>query len=301
MLEDRFCTLCGPSAGKKRKFPPNFSIQDLNSEVFSARRAPDRRHFQIIECTECGILYSDPACNPAFLSRLYEESQVNYVQHEDQIFENYEPILERAVGGLKNRGTFLEVGGGRGFMLRFGAGHGFAEQVEIKPSKDAEARFIPPSARSRFVRSAFQAGILPKDSVSLACFFQMLDHVSSPSSFVREIFDVLEPGGAAVCVTHNTQALSAKLLGERSPIFDVEHTYLFSPENMSQLFQAAGFERVIAYSISNRYTMRYWLHLAPLPQTLKGILSTAMEVTGLAQVIFPVRAGNFALIGYKPS
>lgn len=300
MFENRHCTLCGPTAQKQVKYAPSFSEADLTAEVFSARRSPDKRHFRIVECEGCGILYSDPACDPSLLKRLYEESAVNYGTQEAQIYDSYAPVLDRAVSGLKKRGTFLEIGGGRGFMLRYGAEKGFDEQIEIEPSKDAEAKFVPSSTQSRFIQGIFTQGALRSNSVSLACFFQMLDHVPNPALFVKDVFDVLETGGAGVCVTHNTRALSAKLLGERSPIFDVEHTYLFNPENMVKLFQKAGFEKVEAFPISNRYAMRHWLHLAPIPRSLKKIISAIMEATGLAGLRFPIRAGNFAVIGYKP-
>ena len=38
ILQDRYCVLCGPQANKKVKFAANFSDDDFNAAVFSARR-----------------------------------------------------------------------------------------------------------------------------------------------------------------------------------------------------------------------------------------------------------------------
>jgi len=299
-LQPRHCALCGPETAKKELFAPSFGPDDLNAEVFSARRTPDRRHFRLVECATCGMVFSDPACDPSELSSLYERGEVRYGPLENQIYRSYAPVLDEAAKISTGRGTFLEIGGGSGFMLRYGAERGFASQIEIEPSADAERKFSPPSASARFIRASFKKGLIPPGSASLACFFQMLDHVPDPRAFLEDVFDVLEPGGAAVCVTHDTSAFSARLLGERSPIYDLEHTYLFNPRNISRLFERAGFAQPRAFGVANRYETRYWLSLAPLPGAIKKHLLAGLEATGLAGLPLSLKAGNLAIIARKP-
>ena len=159
-METRHCTLCGPEAPKREKYAANFSVGDLNAAIFSARRAPDRRHFRLVECSSCGIVYSDPACAAQDLAVLYERSAVTYDDQESQIYDSYAPILDRALATIAHRGTFAEIGGGRGFMLRYGAERGFSELIEVEPSSDAERRFVPPSEKTRFIRDIFVPGTL---------------------------------------------------------------------------------------------------------------------------------------------
>lgn len=297
-LEPRQCTLCGP-AEKKLKYPANFSEVDLNAANFSARRAPDRKYFRLMECGECGIIFSDPACGPEALAALYEHSTVNYDSQEKQIYASYAPILERALKLLKKRGTFVEIGGGTGFMLKFGAQNGFDSQIEVEPSADAEKRFVPASSRAAFVRKVFNRRILPPHSASLICFFQILDHAPDPGEFLRQVFEVLEPGGVAVCVTHNTDAVSAKILGRNSPIFDIAHTYLFNPRNMTRLFKRAGFGHVETFKVANTYAFQYWLNLAPIANAPKQMLLRLARRLGVAGIRMPFYAGNFATIAQK--
>lgn len=303
-LEPRFCTLCGIDAGKSLKYPGRFELGDFNAEIFSARRSPDRRHFQIQECNQCGMLYSDPACSIENLSKLYEKSTVTYEETENHIYNSYVPVLNKALARTQLRKSFCEIGGGRGFMLSYGAQHNFSELIEVEPSTDAEARFLRPTPNSRFVRdlftkNLFETGALEKSSASLVCFFQILDHVPNPRAFLETVWELLAPGGVMVCVTHNTRALSAKLLGERSPIFDIEHTYLFNKNNLSQLLVDVGFSEPKVWSISNNYTLDYWSHLAPLPGRAKRFVKQVVSYAGGKYIKIPLYAGNFAASAIK--
>ena len=57
---------------------------------------------------------------------------------------------------------------------------------------------------------------------------------------MKEAFRILKPGGAIFLIGHNRRrSLSARLLGRRSPIFDIEHLQLFSPRSLRQLLISA--------------------------------------------------------------
>ena len=57
-----------------------------------------------------------------------------------------------------------------------------------------------------------------------------------------------------------------RLLGLRSPIIDVEHQQLFSAASVRRLLAGAGLVDVGRRAIRNRYPLRYWIRLAPLPR-----------------------------------
>ncbi len=298
-LEDRFCTLCGPKAPKHTIYKANFSDTDFNQSVFSARRSPDRRHFRLVQCATCEMIYSDPAGDPSLLAELYHKGLVSYDTQEPEIYNSYTPILDRALKKLIKRNLFVEIGGGSGFMLRYGVEHEFREQIEIEPSIDAEKKFIPMSPTSKFIRGIFDQKMLPPQSASLICFFQVLDHIPNPRDFLQSVYEALEPGGIAVCVTHNTKALSAKILGEKSPIFDIEHTYLFNLKNSSALFESIGFSDAEAFRIPNKYSVRHWLNLAPLSPRIKIGVTKILQKSRLERFKINLYAGNLAVIAQK--
>ena len=298
-LQERWCTLRGPGPAKKELYAANFSVDDVRASTFSARRAPDRRHFRLVECERCGIIFSDPCCSPEQLGELYSQGVVTYGPQEDQIYDSYAPILDRAVARSTHRGLFVEVGGGAGFMLRYGASAGFDSQIEVEPSADAERKFVAPSPRATFIRDVMTVGTLSAGSASLICFFQMLDHLPDPLRFLEIVHAALEPGGVAVCVTHDASALTTRLLGEASPIFDIQHTCLFNSRNLRQLFAAAGFVGVETFAVANAYALKYWLHLAPSPPVPKHGLLRLVERVGAANLRLKLKMGNIGAIGQK--
>ncbi|MDR3559635.1 MAG: class I SAM-dependent methyltransferase [Candidatus Pacebacteria bacterium] len=283
------------------KYPAKFSEKDFNATVFSARRVPDRHHFQFVECMHCGMIFSDPVIGVPALIDLYTQAKVTYSLEERNIYSSYATVLDRAVSRLEKRKVMVEIGGGHGFMLKYSDERGFQEAIEIEPSKNAEERFVPFGENSRFVRSIFSQEILPENFADLIFFFQVLDHVPNPREFLTSVYSNLEPGGMAVCITHDSGALTAKLLGEASPIFDIEHTYLFNKKNIRALFSEVGFSDIESFSISNCYSLRYWCSLLPMPASLKGWASALLRYLYLENVNLKFFPGNMAVIASKKS
>ncbi len=129
--------------------------------------------------------------------------------------------------------------------------------------------------------------------------FQVLDHIPEPVDFLRECLRILRPGGAILALNHNVTAWSARILGERSPIIDVEHTYLYSPETMRRIFAQVGFDVVSVGPVRNTYSTSYLLHLMPLPRALKQSLVPRARQTRLGRSQVTVPLGNLCLIARR--
>ena len=100
-------------------------------------------------------------------------------------------------------------------------------------------------------------------------------------------------------VCHDRRALSARALGRKSPIFDIEHLQLFSPRSLRYLLEHTGYVRVEVKPIFNRYPLRYWTKLFPLPAPIKKPLLGAFGSTRLGSVPVSLPAGNLVAVGYK--
>ncbi|MCR4296144.1 MAG: class I SAM-dependent methyltransferase, partial [Elusimicrobia bacterium] len=134
----------------------------------------------------------------------------------------------------------------------------------------------------------------------LVTCFQTLEHLHDPLRFCADALSLLKPGGAFLAVCHDRLALSARLLGRRSPIYDVEHLQLFSPAALVRLLEKAGFSGVRVRPIFNRYPLHYWLKLSPLPAPLKAAFSGRFKRSALGRLPVSVPAGNMAVSGCKP-
>src|SRR5207302_7996014 len=134
---------------------------------------------------------------------------------------------------------------------------------------------------------------------SLITCFQTIEHLYEPLQMCRDAHKLLKDGGALFLIGHNRRSLSAKLLGRKSPIFDIEHLQLFSPRSARALLKNAGYNRVEVRPVLNRYPLHYWLKLFPLPTGLKRWLIRLLKATRLGHIPVPLPAGNMAVIGYK--
>jgi SAM-dependent methyltransferase len=138
----------------------------------------------------------------------------------------------------------------------------------------------------------FVEGDYEPRSFDLICCFMTMEHVRDPVEIARAAFRLLRPGGAFVTVTHDYHGFVNKVLGKRSPIIDIEHLQLFSRSSLQHLFKEAGFSGFSARPFVNRYSIRYWTRLAPLPAGVKRHLTTAMTRTGVAGLPLGVNVGN---------
>ena len=92
--------------------------------------------------------------------------------------------------------------------------------------------------RPNIVNDILRPGLFPPETFDAVCLFQTFDHISDPGSLLDECRRLLKPGGLMLCFNHNIAAASARLLGERSPIIDIEHTFLQSQDHLEALREA---------------------------------------------------------------
>ena len=93
---------------------------------------------------------------------------------------------------------------------------------------------------------------------------------------------------------------SARMMGTKSPIFDIEHLQLFERSTGAALMRTAGFESIAISSLRNRYPIQYWIKLFPLPRIIKAAVSWMARVSGIGNVLLSLPAGNLAILGQKP-
>jgi SAM-dependent methyltransferase len=144
-------------------------------------------------------------------------------------------------------------------------------------------------------------GLFSHEQFEIICLFQVIDHLPEPGVILAECYKLLKPGGLVLVISHNIEAISAKLLKSRSPIIDIEHTYLFSPATLARLLIAPGFQVVNYGSVSNKYTLHYLTRMAPLPRGMKRVLLSLLEATCGSRLRLSLPLGNLYIVGQKPA
>ncbi len=299
------CAICGNADNSIELFPANFTPQDLNANIFSARRMPDKIHYRLVRCQKCGLVRSDPIVDPETLAELYAKSSQTYDAEVSNLMDSYARYLERATNRLNllhpgnlHTETLLEIGCGSGFFLERALEYGFQRVVGIEPSRQAVEKRLP-DARMEIINDILRPGLLPSGQFSLICMFQVFDHIADPNAFLEECCRALKPGGGILCLNHDVEALSARLMGERSPIIDIEHTYLYSKNTIRQIFSAHGFSVVETGTASNTYSLRYLFQLLPLPKQLKNSLLSMLRSQPAGNIKCTIPLGNLYLIAQK--
>ncbi len=109
-----------------------------------------------------------------------------------------------------------------------------------------------------------------RESLDLITCFQVIEHVWDPVKIAADALALLKPGGLFLIVAHDRRAFSARVMGTKSPIFDIEHLQLFDRPTSAALLRNAGFDSIKVGSVQNRYPVDYWIKLFPIPRPVKS-------------------------------
>lgn len=277
----------------------NFDPKAFSPSVFSARRMPDRIHYRMVRCNTCELVRSDPVADPTTVADLYHQSSFDYSQETENLARTYGAYLARLDRHGARRGSLLEIGCGNGFFLMQAWAQGYGDVRGVEPSRSA-IELAAAEIRGRIVCAMMQPGLFPEATFDVICLFQVLDHIFDPAPLLQTCFHILKPGGFVLCLNHNVEALSARIMKERSPIIDIEHTYLYSPVTISRLFSGQGFQVKETGGVKNRYSLSYLMRLTPLPTALKKKMLAALDVTYLGHLPLRVPLGNLYMIAQRP-
>lgn len=294
------CAICGTYDNTEELYTANFSIEDLNPEIFSARRVPDKIHYRIVRCKKCGLIRSDPTISLEAMATLYSKSKQTYDAELSNLMNSYSRYLRRVFPYIQNKGSILEIGCGSGFFLDQALKLGFERVIGIEPSQQAVEK-SPPNIKSNIICDIMRPGLLKRNQIDVICMFQTFDHISDPGTLLQECFDALKPGGVFLCLNHDAASMSARILGESSPIFDIEHTYLYSQDTIKQIFRKYGYAIKEVGEAVNTYSLHYLLQLLPFPHSLKKALLSSSRNGWLGKVNMTVSLGNLYLIAQKPA
>ena len=300
-LNPTTCAICGTPDNAIELHPAKFSSLDLNPDVFSARRIPDKIHYRIVRCQTCGLVRSDPIIDLESLTDLYSQSIQTYDDEVLNLLNCYVRYLEKAVRCLFDTsilGHLLEIGCGSGFFLERALDYGFKKVSGIEPSRQAVDKSAP-NVKPHIICDILHPGLLPAEKFDLICMFQVFDHIDAPGMLLDECMKALKPGGGILFLNHDINAFSARLMGERSPIIDIEHTYLYDQTTIRKIVTQHGYKVRAVGSATNIISLRYLFHLLPLPKKIKMLLLSYLQENPIGKTTFPVHLGNLYLIAQK--
>lgn len=293
-MQELKCAICREDKGFDVLYKENFNYNSIDENTFSARRIPQKCHYRILKCKACGLVYSSPVLRPDEIEQLYKKSKLNYEAEIENIKETYGRYLKEAMNLVPSPQNILEIGCGNGFFLEKALDMGFKNVYGVEPSKDAVEK-ADKRIKDRIIIDIFRPGLFNENFFDLICFFQTIDHIIDPNELLQNCYKMLRPNGIVFCINHNTEALSTKMLGERSPIFDIEHIYLFNKSTIKKIFEKNGFEVVNIIDITNVYSFGYWIRMLPFPASMKKKILHILSFVNLNEKKISVKSGNIGI------
>jgi SAM-dependent methyltransferase len=266
---------------------------------FSARRPGQHYHPRIVECRRCGQIYSNPFFPDQLIADLYRRAKYIDEPQLENMRADYVREFESALVDQPIHDTrILEVGCANGFFLHALYQKGYRNLRGVDPGQEAVS-LAPAEIRHLIQSGFFGENSFPVESFDVVCCFQVMDHMPDPAAFLRAVNKVLNRGGIFLTINHDIRAPITRLLGERSPMYDIEHIYLFDRSTIQILFANCGFDVVDCRSLLNSYTLGYALKMFPLPSAVKRAIAPLFKVRGLASMKLRVPGGNMVTVGRK--
>lgn len=293
------CAICGKKQKIIELYPQTIKFEKVNEETFSARRTPDKMHYRLVKCANCGLIFSNPILERKKIDKLYQQSLFFYNDESKYLGQTYLNYLKQALKGKnKSKLKLLDIGCGNGFFLEEVKKYGIKSVYGVEPSKPTVEK-APKNIKINITVDILKPNIFKNNSFDVICCFHTLDHITDPNSFLEICFKLIKKGGRVLFIVHNTDGLSVKLFGEKSAIFDIEHIYLFNPKSLGGIFLENGYKVLDIFDIENKYPIAYWFRMIPVPLIIKNMVLAFFKITGIGKIPVSIRPGNIGIIAEK--
>jgi SAM-dependent methyltransferase len=298
-LAPRPCPVCGSRDDRDVFAEQRLDEASLDQFAFASRKRPEHMRLRLVRCPVCDLVYASPVPDPDALASAYEGAAFDSAEEARYAAATYAETVRSLLPRLSDRNGALDIGTGEGAFLGELLDLGFTDVGGVEPSSEPVAA-ADTRVAGLIEHDVFRPGVRPTASQSLITCFQTIEHVHDPAALVRDAVALLKPGGMFLLVCHDRDAPVNRALGLRSPIVDIEHVQIFSRRSVGELLTRAGLQSVAMKPIRNRYPIRYWTRLLPVPAAAYGPLAGTLERTGLAERPLTVGVGNLAAWGLCP-
>lgn len=201
----------------------------------------------VVRCSDCGLMYANPRWKAEHLFGRY--TQEYWSQYEDKIHDvtpddagnqaRYDPLLGIFEVARENN-RLLDIGCATGHLLSAAKARGWEVYgVETSHISAVQAR---QKTGGQIHEGTLDTAPFPEGWFDAITLLDVIEHLQSPSEYMRRIATLLRPGGVFLVATPNIHSLAYRLLGRKWTIVGPnDHLYYFSPRTLERLLRKAGF------------------------------------------------------------
>lgn len=232
----------------------------------------------LLRCDSCGSHY---VADPDVIKSYNEFSGYwhRYVQNGAGITAMLDPLF--ALGDIK--GSLLDVGCGFGFVPHYWSTMGYGRSVGLEASEYGQ---IGREKLGTEIYSEYysEAKTIHGERFDFVFSSEVLEHVSDPAGFIKEISAALSDSGVLVLTTPSSRAVgrdtdAPTLIAAVSPFL---HYFLISADALKSLLQRCGYEHVQVYDDGIR--LFAWASKQPLPRISVGFVKWTEYFSYLAML-----------------
>ena len=200
--------------------------------------------FLIKACKSCGLKVATPIPTEHQLQEYYAKSYSYSIMPIEECTVVETRLLDE-IAALKPSGKLLEIGCGKGFLLRAAKQIGFSAQgVELSPTSAEAARKnagVPVFCGT--TEEYLQTGKSHMFDVVIAR--HCIEHLRDPRATLCKIGEMLAPGGMIAIVVPNSSSLASRLFGRYWEwMCPPAHLFHFSPKSLNALLASLQFEKI---------------------------------------------------------
>jgi len=291
------CPICGEGVDRKIIYSENLPV--IEQADYSARKNPDNYHYQMVRCTDCGLLFADSIYEVDKLHELYSESDFSYGQELKNLKRTYGNCLKGIDRLVPSKQKLLEIGCGNGFLMEQALDFGYAEVVGVELSQSAIAQ-ANSRVKDKIIKAAFNPDDFEPNSFDVVFFAMVIEHMDDLDGFMQGIYKVLKPGGIVLGITHDERSFLSKVLKDKCPIINDEHVFVFSKTTLKKIFNKHNYIVKQISDLKNIYSLRYWLTMLPLPSGLRRVILKTISILALDRASLGIKAGNIFAVAQKP-
>jgi SAM-dependent methyltransferase len=215
--------------------------------------------WSLCQCSDCETSFIDPVPDAETLAAYYD--QAYYGRGSGKFLGPVEVIVlifryfrARAIRRLMPRGRVLDVGCGRGVMLKYLKSWGYrVDGVELDTVAAARARHNLRQEIFHTLEEPVQS--LPQQYQAI-CFWHSLEHLPEPGKTLKTADRLLAPGGVLVISAPHMASLQSRLSRRSWLHLDLpRHLVHFDMNGLARFLQAKGYQLIRYQHFSQEYNV----------------------------------------------
>lgn len=196
--------------------------------------------FQVLRCDSCTHAFCGPI--PDDIARHYKDVVDNeYLRHADSRGGSAELLLS-VLAQHRSSGNLLDVGCATGDFLFAAKARGYrVEGLELSQWSSKIAR-----ERDLTVHQEYLHAFAPNHPAEydLVTLWGVIEHFANPRREIRNIADILRPGGVVALWTGDVDSVTSRILGKRWWEWQGQHIQYFTKKSIARLVADVGLEPV---------------------------------------------------------